>query len=102
MAEANKHDLDSPLFTLASVSSKFLKDDAHETVPTPSQGMSPERQVPSIDLEIPSRELSLPPDPKNPIEPSTPNHTTVGQLTQELAQSASHNEKYAKLITELH
>ena len=50
MDKADRPDLDSPLFTLASVSTKFLKDDAHETVPTPSQGMSLERQVPFVDL----------------------------------------------------
>ena len=64
MAEAYKPDPDSPMFVFASVSAKLLKDAARETVPTPAQGMSLEIQVPSVDLEIPSRELSPYPDPK--------------------------------------
>ena len=85
MSEADKPDLDSALFTLASVSDELLKYVAHEIVPTPAQGMSPERKIPSVDLEIPSKELSLPPDPKQPTEPSTPYHPVIDQLTQELA-----------------
>ena len=40
MAEEEKHDPDSPLYMLASVSPDLLKDAAHKTVPTPSQGTS--------------------------------------------------------------
>ena len=83
MVEDDKLDPDSPLFTLASVSAEFIKDASPETVPTPAQGMSPKKQVPSIDLEIPSRELSPHLYPKKPTEPFTPNHPTIGQLTQE-------------------
>ena len=82
MAKEYKPDPDSPLYTLASVSAEFLKYVAREIVPTPSQGMSPEIQIPFIDLEIPSTELSPPPNPKQPTKPSTPNQPTVGQLTQ--------------------
>ena len=82
MVEEAKPVPESPLFTLASVSTELHKDVAHETIPTPAQGMSPERQVPSIDLEKPSRELSPPPEPKQPTEPFTPNQPTIGQLTQ--------------------
>ena len=63
--------------------------------------MSLERQIPFVEFEIPSRELSLPLDPKQPTEPSTPNQPTIGQLTQELAELVSRNEEYAKLIGEL-
>ena len=101
MSEINKRDPNSPMFTLASVSAELLKEATHEIVPTPAQGMKPKRQISSIDLEIPSRELSPPPDPKQPAEPSTPNQPTIGQLTQELAQSMSRNEEYAKLIAEI-
>ena len=66
MGEVDKPVTDSPLFTLASVSAELLKDATHETIPTPTQGMSSERQVPSVDLEIPSRVLSRPPNPKQP------------------------------------
>ena len=52
------------MYTLAIVSVKFLKDVAHEIVPTPAQGTSHEIQVPFVDLEIPSRELSPHPNPK--------------------------------------
>ena len=85
MDEVDKLVTDSPSFTLASVSSKLLKYAARETIPTPAQGMSLERQIPSIDLETPSRELSLPPESKQPIEPSAPHQQTIDQLTQELA-----------------
>ena len=63
--------------------------------------MIPEIQIRSVDLEIPSRELSPPPDPKKPIETFTPNQPKLDQLTQELAQSACRNEKYVKLIADL-
>ena len=53
---------DSPLFTLASVSSELLKYVDRENIPTPTWGMTPERQIPSVDLETPSRELSLSPE----------------------------------------
>ena len=36
MAEANKPDPDSPMYTLASVSAELLKDSTCETVPTPA------------------------------------------------------------------
>ena len=80
------------MFTLASVSDELLKYVAHEIVPTPAQGMSPERQVPFVDLEIPSMELSPPLDPKQSTKPSTPCQPIVDQLTQELAQSVIRNE----------
>ena len=85
MVEADKPDPKSPLYTLASVSAELLKDVARETVPTPAQGTSLEIQVPSVDLEMPSRELSPHPDPKYLVEPFTPKHPTLDQLTQELA-----------------
>ena len=81
MAETNKPDPNSPLFTLASVSSKLLKDASHETVLTPAQGMSPEGKIPSVDLETPSMKLSLPTDSKHPTGPSTPHQLTANQLT---------------------
>ena len=64
MGELDKPVTDSPLFTLDSVSTELLKYVAHETVPTPAQGMNPERKIPSIDLETPSSELSLLPESK--------------------------------------
>ena len=82
MVEVDNLVTNSPLFTLASFSAKLLKDVAHETVPTPTQGMSPERKIPSVDLKIPSRELSPPTKFKNPTEPSTPHQPTIDQLTQ--------------------
>ena len=78
MVEVDIPNPDSPLFTLASVSAEFIKDASPETVPTPAQGMSPEKQVPSVDLKIPSRELSPHLYPKKPIEPFTPNQPTIG------------------------
>ena len=72
MAKAYKPDPDSLLFTLANVSAKLLKDVSHENVPAPSWDMSPEKQVPSVDLEISSDELNVPPETKQPVEPSTP------------------------------
>ena len=101
VAEVDNPVTDSPLFTLASISAELLKDDARETVPTLSQGMSHERQIPYVDFETPSRELSPLPESKQPTKPSTPNQPTLGQLTQELAQSMSWNEEYPKLIVEL-
>ena len=53
VVEVDKPISDSPLFTLASVSVKLLKDDALETVSTPTQGMSLEGKIPSINLETP-------------------------------------------------
>ena len=82
MVEANRTSPESPLITLASALAELLKDATCETVPTPAQGMSPKKQVPSIDLEIPSRELSPHLYPKKPTEPFTPNQPTIGQLTQ--------------------
>ena len=64
MDEADKPEPDSPLFTFASVSAELLKYFACETVPTIVQGMSFERKISSVDLKIPSKELSLPQDPK--------------------------------------
>ena len=60
MAKAYKPDLDSSLFALANVSAKLLKDVARENVPAPARDMSPEKQVPSVDLEISSEELNTP------------------------------------------
>ena len=60
-----------------------------------------EIQIPSIDLETPSRELNLPPEFKKPKEPSTPHQPTIYQLTQELARWTSRNEEYAKIIADL-
>ena len=92
MAKEDKPDPYSPLFTLASFSAELIKDVACETVSTPTQGMSPKRKIPSVDLEIPSMELSPPPKHKHPTEPFTPNQLAVCQLTQELAQSVIRNE----------
>ena len=63
--------------------------------------MSPKRQIPFVDLETPSRELSPPPKFKHPTEPSTPHQPTIDQLTQELAQSTIRNEEYTKIIADL-
>ena len=63
--------------------------------------MSPKRKIPSIVLETPSRELILLPESKQPIKQSTPHQPTVDQLTQELAQLASLNEEYTKIIVDL-
>ena len=64
--------------------------------------MSPEEQVPYIDLEKSSIELSPPQDSKFPIEPFTLNQQTIDRLTQELAQSTSQNKRYAEMIADLH
>ena len=71
MDEAYKPDLDSPLFTLAHVSAELLKDVDHENVPAPTQDMSPNRHIPSVDIDPPSREMSPPQESEQPIEPST-------------------------------
>ena len=88
------------MFTLTSVLAKLLKDVAHETIPTHAQGMTPERQIPFVDIEIPSKELSSPPKFNQPIELSTPHQPTIDQLTQELARSTSQNEEYPKIIAD--
>ena len=79
------------MFALARVSAELLKDVSHENVPAPTQHMSPEKQVPSVDLEMSSEELNTPPETKQPMEPSTPHQLTVDQLTQELVQSTKQN-----------
>ena len=63
--------------------------------------MSPERKIPSVDVETPSMELSLLPKSKQPTEPSTPHQPTIDLLTQELAWLASRNEEYTKIIADL-
>ena len=55
---------ESPFFTLASVSNDLLKATSLETCSPSAQGMDPKKQIPSIDLETPPRELSLPQDSK--------------------------------------
>ena len=63
--------------------------------------MGPEEQVPSIDLEAPSRNSSSPQDYECPTNPFTLNQKIIDQLTQELAQSTSQNKKYAEMIADL-
>ena len=101
MEKAYKCDTDSPLFTLASVLNELLKDVAHENVPAPAWNMSPEKQVPYVDLEISSEELDMPPETKQPMDSYTPNQPTVDHLTQELARSTRQNEEYTKWIAEM-
>ena len=86
---------------MAHVLAELLKDVARENVPAPTQGMNPEKQVPSIDHEISSDELNTPPETKHPAETFTPNQPIVDQLTQDLAKSTRRNEEYTKLIVEL-
>ena len=64
MAEAYKPDPDSPLFTLDHVSTESLKDVDRETIPAPAQDMSPDRHIPSVDIDPPSREMSPPQESK--------------------------------------
>ena len=75
---------DSPLFTLASVSTELLKASSLEPASPSAQGTGHEEQDPSIDLESPSKELSPPQDSKFPTEPFTLNQQTIDRLTQEL------------------
>ena len=91
----------SPLFTLASVSTELLKATTLEIASPSAQGKDFEKRIPSIDLETPPQGVSLSQYFKQPTEPSTPHHPIVDQLTQELARSASRNEEYAKIIDSL-
>ena len=68
---------------------KLLEATALETASPSTQGKGSEKRIPSIDLETPPRELSPSQDFKQPTKPSTPHQSTVEQLTQELAWSAS-------------
>ena len=87
----------------------MLEDDDHETIPTPIhetvstpvQDLSPKIKIPTVDLEEPSKGMSPSQDSNQPVDPSTPQHLTVNQLTEELAQSVSRNEEYARIILDL-
>ena len=97
------------LITLASVLAEMLENDDHETIPapvhetvsTPIQDLGPEIKILTIDLEVPSEEMSPPQDLKHLEKPSTLHQPTIDQLTQELAQSTKQKKGYVKLIAEL-
>ena len=72
MAEAYNLDPDSPLLALARVSDELLKDVDRENVPAPTRDMSPDRHIPSVDLDPPSRDMSPPQESEQPAETSTP------------------------------
>ena len=101
MYEAYNPDPFSPLFALACISTELMKDVDCENVPAPTWDMSPDRHIPSIDLDLPSREMSPPQESEQPAEPSTPHQLMVDQLNQDLAQLVSQNEEYAKIIASL-
>ena len=63
----------SPLFGLASISAKLLKASALEPSSPSTQGMISKEQVPSIDLEKPSIDMSPPQGSNYPLEPFTLN-----------------------------
>ena len=83
------------LISLASISAEMLEDDNHETILVPFhetistlvQDLGHEIQILTVDLEVPSKEMSPPQDSKQLVEPSMPHQPTIDQLTQELAQS---------------
>ena len=60
MVKAYNHDLDPPFLALARLLDELMKDVDRENVPTPTRYMSPKRQIPSVDLDPPSREMSPP------------------------------------------
>ena len=67
----------------------MLEDDDHETIPTPIhetvstpiQDLSPKIQIPTVDLEVQSKDMSPPQYSKHLSNPSTPQQLTVDQLT---------------------
>ena len=91
MVEAYKPNPDSPLFALAYVLEELMKEVDRENFPAPTQDMSPDRHIPSFDIDLPSREMSPLQESEQPTEPSTPHQPTINQLTQELAQPVSQN-----------
>ena len=66
-----------------------------------SQSPSAEKKSPNVDLKPPSKDMSPPQESKKPVELSTLHQPTIDQLIQELAQSVSRNEEYAKMIVSL-
>ena len=101
MAELEKTNPNSPLLELASLLTELLKDSNQKNISSSTQDISPEENIPTIDLDPPSREVIPPRDSKQSAEPSTPHQPTIEQLTQELAQSIKRNEGYVKLIAGL-
>ena len=101
MAKAYTPDLDSPLFALAHVLVKLLKDVDHENVPALTEDMSLDIHIPSVDIDPLSREMSPPQDFEQPVDPSTLHNPMVDQLTQELTQSVSRNEEYVNITASL-
>ena len=85
------------LIALASVSVEMLENDDHGTIPAPVhetasmpvQDLGPEIQILTVDLEVPSKDMSPPQESKHLADPSTLHQLTIDQLTQELAQSTN-------------
>ena len=72
---------DSPLFTLAIISAELLKASALDPTSPSAQGMISKEQVPSIDLEKPSIDMSPPQGSNYPLELFTLNQQTIDRLT---------------------
>ena len=70
-------------------------------IPASIQDISPEDPLPTVDLDLPSTEISPPRDFNQSPEPFTPPQPTLDQLNSELTQSTKHNETHVKLISEL-
>ena len=70
VAKIGKPDTTSPLFSLASVSAEMLEYDdretipalVHETVSTAIQDLGPKIKILTVDIEVPSKEMSPPQD----------------------------------------
>ena len=101
VAELEKNDPNSSLLALSIISTKLLKDVDQMDIPASDQDISPKEPLPTIYLDLPSTGMSPPWDFNQYLDPSTPQHPTLDQLTFELTQSTKKNEVYVKLISEL-
>ena len=55
VAKLEKTDPNSSLLSLSSLSAELLKDADQTNIPASSQDISPEEQIPIVDLDPPSR-----------------------------------------------
>ena len=66
VAKLGKPDITSPLYTLDSSLVEIIEDDDHETIPAPVhetisthvQDLGPEIKISTVNIEVPSKEMS--------------------------------------------